>query len=59
MDLALWMAKRMMIGVYMGRQKGIRKSPINEARSLGNGEALQSKLMQGDRDCHATDALEL
>ena len=46
MDLALWMAKRMMVGVYKGRQK-IEKVSHQLGRSLGNGEAVQSTPMRG------------
>ena len=59
MDLALLMAKRMMVGVYIGRQKVDKVSHKLDAWS-GNGEAIQSISMQGvARDCHATYALEL
>jgi hypothetical protein len=46
MDLALWMAKRMMVEVYKGRQN-VEKVSHQLGGSLGNGEALQSMLMRG------------
>jgi hypothetical protein len=46
MDLAIWMAKRMMVGVYKRTQK-VENVSHQLGGSLGNGEAFQSISMHG------------